>query len=124
MVTKPCAVCDDTGWVCEAHPDRPSDIFSKRFDACQCGGAGMPCETCNPSDKDHRPDMSRTGFLTDIDERDRGTDGRPLAGQALATDNHARWHQARDGSPRPGNSFSRCPRHSNTAIRGRRRPSC
>jgi hypothetical protein len=26
MVTKPCTICDDTGWVCEAHPDRQRGI--------------------------------------------------------------------------------------------------
>ena len=42
-----CEVCEDTGWVCENHPDRPSDCggsTSKRV--CGCG-AGMPCLLCN-----------------------------------------------------------------------------
>jgi hypothetical protein len=55
-----CITCDDTGWVCENHPDRPWKGFSKRFDASGCG-AGAPCELCNPSNADHPPDMSRTG---------------------------------------------------------------
>jgi hypothetical protein len=50
-----CAVCDDTGWVCEAHPDRPFRGFSSRTDACDCIGVGMPCEACNHSDADHPP---------------------------------------------------------------------
>jgi hypothetical protein len=33
-----CERCNDTGWVCENHPD-------KEAHEC-CGGAGMPC-TCN-----------------------------------------------------------------------------
>lgn len=33
-----CATCDDVGWVCENHPDRPWD--GPR--ACTCGGAGAP----------------------------------------------------------------------------------
>jgi len=33
-----CALCEDCGWVCESHPDKPWD----GDDACGCGGAGMP----------------------------------------------------------------------------------
>jgi hypothetical protein len=51
----PCVVCDNTGWVCEAHPDRPAGMFSKRFDACNCGAAA-PCLICNPCDADNPPD--------------------------------------------------------------------
>jgi hypothetical protein len=69
MPTWPCTICDDTGWVCEAHPDRPTGMFSKRFDACNCGGAGMPCPTCNPSDADQPPDMSRTGMTITVDNK-------------------------------------------------------
>lgn len=38
-----CRVCDNTGWVCENHPDRPWDTL--REDSCTCG-AGMPCRVC------------------------------------------------------------------------------
>jgi hypothetical protein len=41
-----CSACDNTGWVCENHPDRLWRGNSQRADACDCG-AGMPCE-CNP----------------------------------------------------------------------------
>jgi hypothetical protein len=41
-----CLVCDNTGWVCENHPDRPWRRNGQRADACD-RGAGMPCE-CNP----------------------------------------------------------------------------
>jgi hypothetical protein len=41
----PCAICY-TNWVCETHPDKPSDITSDRTDACHCGGAAMPCRAC------------------------------------------------------------------------------
>ena len=41
-----CPACEDMGWVCEDHDDRPWGIHPR---ACQCGGAGMPCEACNPS---------------------------------------------------------------------------
>ena len=33
MAKAPCTNCDDTGWVCENHPDRPSRGFSEREDA-------------------------------------------------------------------------------------------
>jgi len=41
----PCDICDNN-WVCETHPDKPSDITSDRKDACHCGGAAMPCRAC------------------------------------------------------------------------------
>jgi len=57
MTDKPrCQFCDNTGWVCENHPDKPSGDFSDRSDACQCG-AGAPCPHCNSSG--NPPDMSR-----------------------------------------------------------------
>ena len=49
-----CNRCDDTGWVCENHPDKPWDKTLPH--GCECG-AGAPCPTCNPSDKDHPPRM-------------------------------------------------------------------
>ena len=47
--TRNCPVCDDTGWVCENHHQRPYADFSTRADARACG-AGMPCEICAPAD--------------------------------------------------------------------------
>jgi len=44
-----CALCEATGWVCENHSDTPWEGEH----ACKCGGAGMPCPKCNPSDLDH-----------------------------------------------------------------------
>jgi hypothetical protein len=44
-------------------------MFSKRFDACNCGASGMPCATCNPCDADNPPDMSRTGLKIAIDTK-------------------------------------------------------
>ena len=41
-----CPLCDDFGWVCENHPNRPWEGHH----ACTCGGAGMPC-FCNGSDE-------------------------------------------------------------------------
>jgi hypothetical protein len=46
-----CALCEDCGWVCENHPEPPWEGEH----ACTCGGAGMPCPKCNPSDLDHPP---------------------------------------------------------------------
>jgi hypothetical protein len=42
MKTFGCTNCDDTGWVCEGHLDRPWKGASDRADACDCG-AGTPC---------------------------------------------------------------------------------
>ena len=42
-----CSWCDDAGWVCEDHPDKPWSGTSSRADACHCGGAGVPCQQCN-----------------------------------------------------------------------------
>ena len=36
-----CDLCDDTGWVCEDHGDRPLKGDSNRADACSFG-AGRP----------------------------------------------------------------------------------
>jgi hypothetical protein len=36
----PCTICDNTGWVCENHPDRPWG-GGTRLDVCGCG-AGNP----------------------------------------------------------------------------------
>ena len=41
-----CDLCDDTGWVCEDHGDRPLKADSRRADACPFG-AGIPCPRCN-----------------------------------------------------------------------------
>ena len=41
-----CDLCDDTGWVCEDHGDRPLKADSNRADACSFG-AGRPCPRCN-----------------------------------------------------------------------------
>jgi bifunctional non-homologous end joining protein LigD len=46
-----CAICRDTGWVCEDDADRPW----AGSQACDCGGAGMPCPACNPCDEGSPP---------------------------------------------------------------------
>jgi hypothetical protein len=56
-----CAVCQDTFWVCEAHPAMPWSGPA----ACGCGGAGMPCPACNvPADDDNPPGLP-AGFQRD-----------------------------------------------------------
>lgn len=35
-----CAQCNDTGWTCEKHPDKPMGHDG-------CGHAGDPCPACN-----------------------------------------------------------------------------
>src|SRR5262245_52198832 len=46
-----CFRCCNTGWVCEAHDNRPWDGPH----ACGCGAAGAPCPSCNVSDPDNPP---------------------------------------------------------------------
>jgi hypothetical protein len=45
-----CQRCDGTGWVCENHPTVAWAGMTGE-DMCggaeYCGGAGMPCPTCN-----------------------------------------------------------------------------
>jgi hypothetical protein len=55
-----CPRCDHTGWVCEDHSDRPWDGAK----ACGCGGAGMPCPSCNVSNEDNPPRLPG-GFQPD-----------------------------------------------------------
>ena len=60
-----CSNCDNTGWVCEGHSDRPYEEFSARTDACGCG-PGVPCEECNPCDR-YNPPRLPPGFKEIID---------------------------------------------------------
>lgn len=48
-----CTSCDDTGWICETHPNKPWNGPK----ACGCGAAGMPCIICNGDGE--KPNMSR-----------------------------------------------------------------
>ncbi len=41
-----CRNCEDAGWVCENHQDRPWGGHSASSLACDCG-AGAPCPVCN-----------------------------------------------------------------------------
>ena len=42
-----CQRCQDVGWVCETHDDRPWSLDLPN--GCVCG-AGEPCPDCNSSD--------------------------------------------------------------------------
>jgi hypothetical protein len=66
-VVMPSTACGDTGWVCEAHADRP---WGDHPNAVTRGGAGMPCELCNQPKDGERPRMPK-GFTPMID-RDKG----------------------------------------------------
>ncbi len=44
-----CPHCQDTGWVCEAHPDKAFEGLTDS--ACDCGGAGMVCRCTLPSNR-------------------------------------------------------------------------
>jgi hypothetical protein len=51
-----CTLCDDCGWVCENHPDRPWQ--GPR--ACDCGGAGAPCPSYNLAEGHEMPRLPFT----------------------------------------------------------------
>jgi len=54
-----CLRFDDSGWVCEAHPDQPWE------GPHVCGGAGAPCPAaCNRSTPDEPPRLPK-GFKPD-----------------------------------------------------------
>ena len=55
-----CLLREDSGTVCENHPDQPLEGPY----ACQCGGAGMLCPKCNPSSADEPPRLPN-GFERD-----------------------------------------------------------
>jgi hypothetical protein len=51
-----CTVCDDCGWVCEAHQDKPWE-----------GQHACPCWICNATIDATAPRM-RPGFKTEVDK--------------------------------------------------------
>jgi hypothetical protein len=57
-----CTLCEDCGWVCEEHPERP---WGGKY-ACICGGAGAPCPRCNVTENE--PPRMPEGFRTEIDK--------------------------------------------------------
>lgn len=52
-----CFRCEDRGWVCENHAERPWEGPH----ACECGGAGAPCPRCNKADEGEPPRLPK-GF--------------------------------------------------------------
>jgi hypothetical protein len=70
-----CSVCDDCGWVCEAHPDRPF----KGEHACNCGGAGESRSWCNDDD-------TRTASAEGLQNRTRQEGLASLKGRHMNTD--------------------------------------
>ena len=58
-----CALCEDSGWVCENHPQRPWEGEH----GCTCGGAGAPCPLCNVTNDRNSPRMPK-GFKTEVDK--------------------------------------------------------
>jgi hypothetical protein len=51
-----CFLCEDCGWVCESHPERPwRGVY-----ACGCGSAGAPCPSCSRPADGEVPESSFT----------------------------------------------------------------
>jgi hypothetical protein len=65
MLNTKCEVCDDAGWVCEDHLDKGWAGTSTRADACDCGGAGVPCGRCNTESPPAKTGMVRVIFDKD-----------------------------------------------------------
>ena len=59
-----CLLCEDCGWVCEVHLDRPWEGEH----ACGCGSAGRPARGCNPIDDEAAPRMPK-GYRTEFDKK-------------------------------------------------------
>ncbi|SHG92841.1 hypothetical protein SAMN05443248_3110 [Bradyrhizobium erythrophlei] len=58
-----CTRCEDSAWVCEAHPDRPWEGPN----ACPCGAPGAPCPDCNVTKEGEVPRMPE-GFRIEVDK--------------------------------------------------------
>jgi hypothetical protein len=73
-----CNLCDDTGWVCEDHGDRPLKADSKRPDVCPFG-VGIPCPRCN-RDSRHVAHVPRLplGMQVALDRKQGGPATSPL----------------------------------------------
>jgi hypothetical protein len=59
-----CDFCEDSGWVCKRHLERPWDGDS----ACGCGAPCALCPACNAANDRAAPRMP-DGFKTDIDKK-------------------------------------------------------
>lgn len=58
-----CPNCDNTGWVCEAHRDRPWGGISRAANACECG-PGEPCPVCNRGPELKPPPFDELNAIT------------------------------------------------------------
>jgi hypothetical protein len=117
-----CLNCDNTGWVCEEHPDRPWRGTSQREDACDCVKVGMPCEACNPSGGiDEPPAISPIARVTlDRNKGPRHLHGAPeLVAPPFATARHSECNDARHARRRAlSDRESICRRITKTRQRG------
>jgi hypothetical protein len=57
-VTPECLRCDDCGWICETHPNRPCQ--GPR--ACDCGAAGNQAEGHEQPRRPFTPDDETTRY--------------------------------------------------------------
>jgi hypothetical protein len=87
-----CKRCQDVGWVCESHPDRPWGESKPNGRIC---GAGEPCPDCNPSESEGDPPRTG-GAITSIATRDKG--GGAAVGRAGHVGDLSRFN--RKGWPR------------------------
>ncbi len=63
-----CPACKGMNWVCEEHENHPWYGAREGEVGYCCGGAGMPCLKCNPSDYDNPPrDMPGFKIIYDKD---------------------------------------------------------
>lgn len=65
-----CTNCQDKGWVCESHPDRPWD--KKLLGGCVCN-SGMPCPVCGGDFAMRESDDLASGNHTERTAADRRT---------------------------------------------------
>ena len=71
---EPCAICDNTGWVCEGHGNHPWRGVSNRPDSCDFG-PGMPCpsSTCEHS-LDRRDDDDTAALRAEVERLRAGNE--------------------------------------------------
>jgi hypothetical protein len=60
-----CVLCEDSGWVCEGHPERPWGGAH----GCQCGGAGMPCPISLPDGRELVTLEDAGTYITELPRR-------------------------------------------------------
>ncbi|MGJ4893804.1 hypothetical protein ACQR10_04710 [Bradyrhizobium sp. HKCCYLRH2060] len=60
-----CLRCDDTGFVCEAHPSLP---WSDSPRGCRCGAPGDPCPICNGALREAEPPAINPAEMDDAEQ--------------------------------------------------------